>query len=121
MLKKQPVVLYKKEVCLGVRMKGVRDTRNRGISAIAKPLIDRMMKEDIECTAKQCHSMLMNSKKISATHLPKLFQVYEYYFFFLLALFFCCARIMYWLISEYIFFSPSRFILLLCENNVLAN
>ena len=57
MLKKQPVVLYKKEVCLGVRMKGVRDTRNRGISAIAKPLIDRMMKEDIECTAKQCHSM----------------------------------------------------------------
>ena len=79
-------------------MKGVRDTRNRGISAIAKPLIDRMMKEDIECTAKQCHSMLMTSKKISATNLPKLLQVYEYNFF-----------------------SPSRFILLLCENNVLAN
>ena len=73
--KKQEVKVYQKGKCYEKKFILKRATENRGISMLAKPFIDRMMSEDMELTAKQCHSMLMNSHKVSDTYLPKLAQV----------------------------------------------
>lgn len=76
-LKKQVVVLVKKEQCIGDIM--VHKVINRGVSSICKPYIDRMMKEDTEIAPKQCHSMLINGNKIEKSVLPKLNQIQGYF------------------------------------------
>ena len=65
--------MFKKEQCIGEVLVG--KIVDRSISRIAKPYIDRMMKEDTELPPKQFHYMLINGKKLEEAVMPKLYQV----------------------------------------------
>jgi len=57
------------------RAKKDRRTKDKGISPIVKPIISRMIKENIDLTPKACHLMLINGGEVKNEHMPYLHQV----------------------------------------------
>ena len=65
---------YKKSRCIGERSTK-RLTEKKGINNILKKHIDRIMHENVEVKAKQCHLVLIVCMNKNKKLLPKLHQV----------------------------------------------
>ena len=74
-LKKQKVELCVRGKCIGKKNEIETKRKGLGISSLAKTHIDRMIKENVDLTAKECHCMLINGKIFSSEYLPELYQV----------------------------------------------